>query len=212
MPEYKVSVFINCPFDDEFAPLLEAMVFCVVRAGLYPRLASERLEAAESRLEKILGLIEGCQYSIHDLSRAISKNAGEDFRMNMPFELGLDLGWRRAPDEQSNDKKFLIFENVPYELKRCLSDLGGQDVAYHKEDHQLVIRKVRDFLKTEAGCNLPGPSAVETDYYTFLGWMTEQKMHEGHTEDEAKDLPTRERIDSMKEWMALGRPTNYETH
>ena len=211
MPEdqYENSVFINCPFDKEFAPLLEAILFCVVRAGLIPRLASESLEGGQSRLEKILDLIERCRVSIHDLSRAKSASAGETFRMNMPFELGLDMGRRRAPDVETNDKRFIIFEKEPYELKRCLSDLAGVDVEFHRNDFQLVIRKLRDFIRVEVGVNLPGPSALEGEYYTFLGWMTEKKIAEGHTELEATSLPTQERLDEMKEWNQLDRPSEF---
>lgn len=209
MADFDSSVFVNCPFDQDFAPLLEAMTFCVIRADLTPRLASERLEAGESRLEKIIHLIESCKYSVHDLSRAVAKKKGEALRMNMPFELGLDMGRRRAPDPETDDKKFLIFEDRPYELKRCLSDLNGVDVEFHKCDFQLVIRKLRDFLRVEAGCHLPGPSALEGEYFTFQAWMTEKKIHEGHTADEATELPTQERLDEMHAWMELGRPNEF---
>lgn len=207
MPDYDSSVFINCPFDDDFAPLLEAMVFCIVRAGLEPRLASERLEGGESRLEKILELIETCRFSIHDLSRSISSAAGEAQRMNMPFELGLDMGRRRAPDVQTNNKKFLIFEKNKFDLKRALSDLAGTDAAYHENDFQLVMRKVRNFLTVEASRTMPGATLLAGEYYDFLGWMTELKIYEGNTEDEAKNLPTSERLGALKLWMDLGRPS-----
>jgi len=130
--------------------------------------------------------------------------------MNMPFELGLDMGRRRAPDPETRDKKFLIFEKEPYELKRCLSDLNGVDVAFHREDYQLIIKKLRDFLRVEANCNLPGATALEDEYAIFQGWMTEKKIHEGHTEKEALDLPTQERLDEMHSWMAQGRPTEFQ--
>ena len=212
MAEYRYSVFINCPFDEEFAPLLEAMIFCVVRAGLSPRLASERLEAGENRLEKILKLIAGCKYSIHDLSRSVSHKAGEPLRMNMPFELGLDMGRRRAPDKKTNDKKFIIFEREPYDLKKSLSDLAGQDVEFHRNDYQLVFKKLRDFLRVEANCDLPGATALRDEYDTFLGWMTEKKIFEGHTEDEALELPTQERLDETGLWNGSGRPVLFQPH
>ena len=175
-----------------------------------PRLASERLEAGESRLEKILEIIAACKFSIHDLSRAVATEAGENFRMNMPFELGLDMGRRRAPDPETNDKRFMIFELKPYELKRCLSDINGVDVEFHREDYQLVLEKVRHFLRVEAGCTLPGATALENQYFDFQGWMVEKKIAEGHTEEEALSLPTQERMDEMNEWMRLGRPTEFE--
>lgn len=209
MSEYESSVFINCPFDDEFAPLLEAMLFCVVRAEMKPRLASERLEAGENRLDKILELIASCKFSIHDLSRATARAAGENFRMNMPFELGLDWGRRKAPDPETTDKKFIIFEFSQYELKKCLSDLAGTDVAFHKGELRNVFKALRDFLRVEAGAGLPGPTQLKYEYDDFLGWMTEKKISEGHTEREATELPTQERLEEMTIWMNSGRPIDF---
>jgi hypothetical protein len=210
VPDYSNSVFINCPFDNDYAPLLEAILFCIVRADLFPRLSSERLEAGENRLDKITVMISECQFSIHDLSLSRAREAGEVFRMNMPFELGMDMGWRRAPDVQSNDKKFLIFEKEPYELKRSLSDLAGTDIAWHNGDYQRVIRALRDFLVVEAQAALPGPTLLESEYQDFLGWMTEKKVSEGHTEDEALNLPTAERLNELITWRAAGMPIEFE--
>ena len=131
---------------------------------------------------------------------------GETFSMYMPFELGLDMGRRRAPDPETDDKKFIIFEREQYELKRCLSDLSGVDVDHHRNDYRIAIRKLRNFLLVEAGCPMPGPSALEGEYYTWQAWMTEKKIFEGHSEDEAKEIPTRERLEEMAIWMQFGRP------
>ncbi len=86
--QFDRAVFINCPFDEDYAALLEAALFCVVYFGFSPRLANERLEAGENRLDKIVSLIRGSKYSIHDLSRCKAKDTAEFFRMNMPFEHG----------------------------------------------------------------------------------------------------------------------------
>lgn len=209
-PAFKRTVFVNCPFDEAFAPLLEAMLFCVVYFGFSPRLANERLEAGENRLEKIIELIRSARYSIHDLSRCRAAAAGEYFRMNMPFELGIDLGIRRCGGQPLDGKKFLIFETEPYDLKRGLSDLAGQDVSFHREDYETVMRRVRDFFRVEANVPAPGPSRLVSDYATFQGWMTEKKIHEGHSEREAIELPTRERLDEMQRWVALGRPEIFD--
>ncbi|MFN7051053.1 MAG: hypothetical protein ACK4NH_02955, partial [Gemmobacter sp.] len=168
---FETDVFINCPFDDEFAPLLQAMLFCIVYAGLNPRLATERLEAGQNRLDKIYDLARGSRYSIHDLSRCQANVVGEYARMNMPFELGLDLGIRRAADDLPGDKRFLIFERNAYETKRALSDLAGQDVEAHGGSYEKVIIKLRNFLKVEAGCDLPGAARIKADYETFQGFM-----------------------------------------
>ncbi len=182
-------------------------MFCVVYAGLKPRLATERLEGGESRLDKIVELISSCSISVHDLSKCKSENAGDYSRMNMPFELGLDMGFRRFSGDYADQKKFIIFEKEPYDLKKALSDLAGVDVEYHKDDIQLVIKKLRDFLRVEVRCELPGAKKLLGEYYTFLGWMTENKILEGHTEEEALELPTQERLDEMFEWIAQGHPS-----
>lgn len=89
------NVFVNCPFDDEYAPILQAILFCLVRFGLNPRIATERSDSGETRIEKILELVESSRFSIHDLSRCQAQATEEFYRLNMPFELGIDFGCRR---------------------------------------------------------------------------------------------------------------------
>lgn len=206
---FETDVFINCPFDDAYATMLEAMLFCITVAGLTPRLATERLEAGQNRLDKIYDLARGARFSVHDLSRCQAAAAGDYARMNMPFELGLDLGIRRAADLPA-EKRFLIFERKPYETKRVLSDLAGQDVEAHHDDYREVIRHLRNFLRVEAGCaKLPGPARIIADYETFQGWMLERKIFEGHSEREAMRLPTSERLEAMRDWITAGKPAEF---
>lgn len=203
---YGSTVFINCPFDKEYAPLLEAAIFCCVYLGFNPRLANIRLEAGENRLEKIVQFIKASKFSIHDLSRCRSMNGGEPFRMNMPFEFGLDFGMRQSGNAKFSKKKFLIFEKNRFDLKSSISDIAGQDVEHHEDNFELIIRKVRKFLKVEAGCSAPGPSRIISHYTTFQAWLTEKKIGEGHSEQEAIDLPTLERIEEMEVWINNGKP------
>lgn len=84
---------------------MQAMLFCIVYLGLQPRIARERNDAFEVRIEKIVGLIEASRYSIHDLSRAKSTRAGEFYRLNMPFELGIDHGCRRFKARRGRPRK-----------------------------------------------------------------------------------------------------------
>lgn len=207
--EFERAVFVNCPFDEDYAPLLEAALFCVVHFGFSPRLANERLEAGENRLDKIISMIRESRYSIHDLSRCKAKTNGESFRMNMPFEFGVDLGLRRSGIANLDKKKFLIFEEKPYDLKSSLSDIAGQDAEFHYCNYELVIKKIRNFFRVEANIHAPGPSRIISDYATFQGWMTEKKISEGHSEEEAMNLPTRERLDEMKVWIQLGKPVEF---
>src|SRR5947208_1882403 len=63
------SVFINCPFDADYAPLFDAIVFATVCCGFIPRSALESGTVSEPRLSRILRALFSSKYSIHDLSR-----------------------------------------------------------------------------------------------------------------------------------------------
>lgn len=89
------GVFINCPFDKDYWPLLEVIVFTVVACGFKPRSALEQSDAATVRLDKIQTLIGQSAFGIHDISRAKVARVEDYPRFNMPFELGLDLGCQR---------------------------------------------------------------------------------------------------------------------
>ena len=130
-------IFINCPFDDDYRPLLRALLFAVCFYGLSPKIASEESDMKSDRLRRIIKLMKSAKYSIHDLSRMCSRAEGEYYRMNMPFELGLDYGLC------GQRKSFLIFENNPYKLKIALSDVNGWDVSAHKEEAELIIQEFR---------------------------------------------------------------------
>jgi hypothetical protein len=92
MDNFEKNVFVNCPFDDDYRQLLLSIIFTIKYLGYIPRLSLERADSAESRIDKIVGLIEESKFGIHDLSRMISSGENEHFRMNMPFELGIDYG------------------------------------------------------------------------------------------------------------------------
>lgn len=203
------SVFVNCPFDEQFSHLLEAMAFCLVSFGLSPRLANESLDAGENRLDKIVHMIKGSMYSIHDLSRCKSEHADEFFRMNMPFEFGVDLGLLRSGSDAWATKKFLIFEENPYDLKQAISDIAGQDVAFHHNRFERVIENVRHFFSVEANYDAPGTSLLISEYATFQGWLVEKKVYEGHSLDETMRLPSKEKIDEMRFWGELGKPSAF---
>jgi len=67
--EYDKNVFINCPFDRDYRPLLEAIVFTVFDCGFRPRCALETEDGGQVRMEKIFALIGDSKLAINDLSR-----------------------------------------------------------------------------------------------------------------------------------------------
>ena len=46
---YATNVFINCPFDSEYAPLFHAIVFAVIHCGYTVRCALEAEETGATR-------------------------------------------------------------------------------------------------------------------------------------------------------------------
>ncbi len=90
MEDYHKNVFINCPFDRDYRQLLLVLIFTVTYLGFTPRLALERSDSGESRITKILKMIRESKFGIHDISRIVSSSANEYYRMNIPFELGVD--------------------------------------------------------------------------------------------------------------------------
>lgn len=166
---FDTSVFVNCPFDEDYEPILQAILFCVVYLGFNPRLSRERNDSAETRLEKITGLIEACRFSIHDLSRCEAKKKGERFRLNMPFELGIDWACRRYFGSGREQKRFLVLEEKAYRYQAALSDISGSDIQYHAGDFQNAVRKVRNWLVSKAGITADGAARVLARYADFQG-------------------------------------------
>jgi hypothetical protein len=164
---YEQNVFINCPFDPEYAPIFEAIVFAVNDVGFRPKCARERLDSSEVRLHKIISLIASSRYSIHDLSRTSLDQVHHLPRFNMPLELGIDLGCKAYHADRS-DKSFLIFDSEEYRFQKFVSDIGGQDIHQHGNSPKVAVARVRNWLRTESGrSDLPGGAAIYERYEAF---------------------------------------------
>ncbi|MHB1104387.1 MAG: hypothetical protein ACYC0C_16750 [Devosia sp.] len=205
-PPFDRCVFVNCPFDKEFEPILQAMLFCLTYLGFHPRIATESNNSAEVRLEKVRGLIEGALYSIHDLSRSQAKKKGEYYRLNMPFELGLDYGCRLYFGNGREEKKILILEERQYRYQAALSDLAGCDIQSHGNNFEKAVRKVRNWLVSEAGAAADGAGRILGAYADFQEWYYEKRLAAGFSEEDIKDYPTAELLAAMKEWIEIGKP------
>lgn len=204
--DFERCVFINCPLDRDYEPILQAILFCIVYLGMDPRIATERTDSGDTRLTKILELIENSKYSVHDLSRCQATNAGEHYRLNMPFELGIDYGCRRYHGDGRDEKRILVLEEHRYRYQAALSDLAGCDIAAHDGDFQLAVRKVRNWLSSEAGLAAVGPARILGAYAGFQEWYYERQLARGFSDADIQDYPTRELLDAMKQWVAEGQP------
>ena len=161
------SVFLNCPFDEEFQPLFRAIVFTIVACGFFPRCALERLDGGEYRLDKIARMIGDCDWGIHDISRVEVDPADPVPRFNMPLELGIHLGARLLGEPRHQRKKALILESAAHRYDKTLSDISGQDIAQHDNDPAKAIEAVREFFnnhRVRGTAALPGAKALMEDY------------------------------------------------
>lgn len=165
---YDTSVFINCPFDDDFRPIFDALVFCVEDCGFRARCALEITDSGEVRFEKIIGIIRDCRFSIHDLSRTELDEANKLPRFNMPLELGLFLGAKRFGSGKQRQKNSLIFDRERYRYQKYISDIAGQDIRSHADKPDQAIHEIRNWLQPniEKG-SLPSGSFLVKRYHLF---------------------------------------------
>jgi hypothetical protein len=205
-PPFEQSVFINCPFDEDFAPILQAIAFCVCDLGFAPRLAPEIADNAANRLERILEIVRGSKYGIHDLSRCKSETANEFARMNMPFELGLDHGCRKFGQGEQSQKAILVLEHTRYDYQKSLSDIAGWDIHVHRGDHITAVREVNSWLQRQANAERVGAAKILGNYAAFQEWYWERELNLGASEDDIKAYPTVQMVNAMTEWVAAGRP------
>jgi len=54
---YEDSAFVNCPFDEEYEELFDAILFAVHDCGFVARCALEASDSGEARTDKILAII-----------------------------------------------------------------------------------------------------------------------------------------------------------
>jgi hypothetical protein len=196
---FSQSVFINCPFDDEYKPLFQAAAFTVTRCGFIPRCAKETEDSSEPRLNKILRIIEQCRLGIHDLSR-IGLDRGYP-RFNMPFELGLFLGAKHYGRGAQDRKSHLIFERTSHTYERFISDLKGIDIACHGNVQKRIVQQIRNWLSSATPRSLPGGAAILSDYGKFKRWLPSRCQTESLR---VSDLTWRKHVDLATEWTRGG--------
>jgi hypothetical protein len=166
------SVFINCPFDQDFAPLFEAIIFATVCCGFVPRSALESGSVAVPRMERITQAIFSSKYSIHDLSRC--KGEGNELlaRFNMPLELGIAMARRYTQRKKKEQHDWLVLVPEGHQYLNFISDLAAFDPYRHDGTVKVVVEQVMSWLLTR-------PDAVRTptpqDVLEVLPFFIEEK-------------------------------------
>jgi len=199
---FENSVFLNCPFDIQYFSLLRPLLFTIIALGYNPKIASERSDSGELRLKKIAELIESSRYSIHDLSRLQAAKAGEFFRMNMPFELGIDYGCRLFGQVRLRENRCLVLVNRPFDYAKAVSDLAGVDVKSHGKKPEKLVQQVRNwFVETAGERNVPSPARIWYGFNEFAADFYDVRKREGFSDDDLDMMPVPEYTDFIRNWL-----------
>ena len=192
--EFDQSVFINCPFDDDYMPLLRILIFTVIQCGFRPRIATERADSGEVRITKIIGLICDSKFSIHDLSRIEALKAGDLPRFNMPFELGIDIGCRELGGDAFKAKRCLVLEKERFRYQKVLSDISGRDIKAHDNDRIRLVAAVRNWFAENGIHGLASPNKIWDAYNEFLPKLTKEAEGLGYSKGDYSEIPIAEYI------------------
>jgi len=196
-PRFADSVFSNCPFDREYSPLFEALVFCVTDCGFVARCTLEEPDSGEARVRRIHRLLRTSQYSIHDISRV--ELTPDLPRFNMPFELGLDLGCRAFGSAAAKRKRCLILDSEPFRYQRFLSDIAGQDIRAHANSPEEVIHVVRNWLRSASSRRtIPGPVRIKERFARFASVLPDCCDRIGL---DRQDVQFPEYVTMIEEWL-----------
>jgi hypothetical protein len=167
---YFEQVFINCPFDGEYRPMFEALVFAVHDCGFVARCALELDDASQVRIDKIQSIIGACGLGIHDISRTELDATWRLPRFNMPLELGLFLGAKKYGTGEQRKKLALILDREPFRYQKYCSDIAGQDIRSHGGDPLEMVKIVRNWLRNAsaaAGVLIPSGAVMVERYERF---------------------------------------------
>lgn len=200
--DFESNVFINCPFDDDYFSLLRPLLFSIVYLGFNPKIALESSDSGELRANKICKLIKASKYSVHDLSRLKSQEADEFYRLNMPFELGIDYGCRRFGSQRLQEKRFLILEKGAYDYRKALSNLAGVDIKSHDDEPIKIVRAIRNwFVETVGLKKVDSPTVIWYKFNDFTSDFYSRRHQEGFSDEDLNMMPVPEYIDFIKGWI-----------
>lgn len=197
---FEDNIFVNCPFDAGYFGLLRPLLFTVIYLRLKPRIALERTDSGEPRISKIVELIGESKYAIHDLSRIKATAPEELYRLNMPFELGIDVGCRLFGADALSKKRCLVLEAERYRYQAALSDLSGSDIAVHHNEPRIVVTEVRNWLANQCRPRAVGPARIWGAFNYFVAESYDDLVSRGFSKEDIENLPVSELVEGMERW------------
>lgn len=165
-------MFLNIPYDAQFQPLYLAYVAGLTALGLVPRMSVE-IVGGKRRLSRVIEMIRTCRFSIHDLSRVeVDRNEPPTPRFNMPFELGLAVGWADLfPDRHT----WFVSETQHRRSQKSLSDLDGTDFQIHGGTVDGVMRELCNcFVSVGRSTDVPAMMRCHTALSQLVPELTEK--------------------------------------
>lgn len=165
--DYDRNVFINCPFDDDYNEIFNAILFATHRCGFILRCSKEYEDSSGIRIRNIIELIRQSKYSIHDLSRVTLDVTAKLPRFNMPLELGICMGALEFGTKKQKDNKYLVIESDRFRFKQFISDISGQDIRDHNNNAYEAIRVVRNWLSRKTSESIPSASIIISEFEKF---------------------------------------------
>lgn len=196
---YDLNVFINCPFDQDYAPLFDAILFAIYKCGFRPRCAMEVDDAGDIRIEKINKIISECRFGIHDISRTELDKDHHLPRFNMPLELGIFLGAKKFGSAKQKTKICIIFDKDKYRYQKYISDIAGQDIKAHGNQPETLIKSLRDALNAaNLNGHIAGATAIIESYNQFQAKLPDL-MKELHLQGD--DVTYADKTQMIEQWL-----------
>jgi hypothetical protein len=199
------NVFINCPFDNYYFPLLKPLLFTLIYMDLVPKI-SETSDSGQVRLFKIKDLMEMSKYSIHDLSRMEPLKSKDYPRFNMPFECGIDFGLRMS-NHDYGEKKFLILEKEKHRYHKVISDIAGNDIKAHKNEPEQIVKVTRDWFKPTKP-EIPFYKEIWLAYNEFEFDYEQILIEEEYDPKDINSLTFSDIIENMTAWILRFKENN----
>ncbi|EJL6560512.1 hypothetical protein NMS15_003456 [Vibrio cholerae] len=197
--DYEKSVFINCPFEPQYEPIFDAILFTIYKCGYKPRCALEHDDAGQSRIDKINDIIFDCKYGFHDISKTELDLHNNLPRFNMPLELGLFLGCKRFASGRSKEIICIIFDKEKFRYQQFISDISGQDIKSHNGKPEDLIKGLRNVLNTNSDSALPGAKTIIGQYEKYQAAKPFIKDGLGlHADDE---LTYSDQVKIIQQWI-----------
>ena len=195
------NVFINCPFDNDYLILRNALLFAIFDCGFIPRCTLEEDDSGNVRFNKIQKIISECRFGVHEISRTELDQETQTPRFNMPFELGVFLGAKLFGNRQQKGKVCLVLDREEYRYQTFISDIAGHDIRSHENKPEIVIRHIRNWLNNASGRKtIPGGQEIIRRWQRFeadLPAMCKQSAIE------VDELTYNDQTNFISEWLSV---------